>query len=95
VRYWFRRDGHVAAWPEVTRRGYAACSEAAALAAALALNRGAPEVVLCIEEHPRVPGYSHVAAYVDGRRVDCYRDRALVVSSCRHRWAIGPGGWLS
>ena len=93
VRYWFRRDGNVATWGEVKRRGYAACSEAAALATALALNRGAREVVLCVEEHPSDPAYSHVAAYVSGVRVDCFADRSLAVDSCRYRWAFGPGGW--
>ncbi len=91
VPYWFDVDATrrgVLSWSGIQREGRAACMEATALVASVALAAGAPYVELCLERHSSSPSYRHLRPIVEGIAVDCYQEKSLDVPSCSEVWRV-------
>lgn len=75
---WRASDGRHVTWAEASRRGYAACGEAAAYLAAAAARDGHQAAVQLVTGDPARcgPGYRHALAVVDGEPLDPYAERA-------------------
>lgn len=75
----YRFDGprhRIASLAESSRRGWAACADAAAALLAWAQLRGRP-ADLVIEGVPELSDYAHVRVRIDGQEFDPYADRSL------------------
>jgi hypothetical protein len=79
---------------ECMRRGFSACADAAALAAAVALICGATDVDAIVRA---APAYAHVVLLIGGVEVDPYAFRALpaAASSEAARWSLSQDVGLS
>jgi hypothetical protein len=75
------------------RRKDAACAEAAAIVAAVALRRH-HEVSFCLETIAARSDYAHVTVTVDGVTFDPYADAALRAHACALRWGLTRDGLL-
>lgn len=72
---------------ECMRRGFTACADAAALAGAVAMLRGAVDVTAVVRA---APSYAHVVLVLEGEEVDPYAFRAMPAGSSSEvaRWSL-------
>jgi hypothetical protein len=83
VPYQFDGDAHqIAPWLECESRGYAACADAAALAAACLIAAGHFGVKACYETVPGFPDYAHVRVHVAETLVEPWPHARRPVDSC-------------
>lgn len=77
VPYGFRsQDAQHVTWDEAEARGYAACGEAAAYLAAVALQHGHHAAIRVVTDDACGDQYRHAVAVVDGVVLDPYRAHA-------------------